>query len=375
MGLLDPAKPEVMEEFKKGISTDYDEVDMQALRKRYDHSKMEVIKLAEHAVPAEDMVIQGRLRNDPYRMSYFEDFATVRPHIDKRLAKKHTPVDTSARFMTPDEFGDDFLEFVRELDEKNGSSRDIVPMDQAYALYQEMRSRKLNKASGKALTKEELIAAMDRVIGAADFPSTSEGNDLERKGRSGQGKEGEGNEIELGSPASIDDLGAYKYLMERNPMTGFDGGINQTALVPGLPKEIPGVTGMYQQSEDSDSASLDPEGFYTEMMRKTGMSTKEIHNFFAQNSRVLVQRFVSNQTRLGKIRSCYALAIAGDKKGRLGIGEAKSVEPQTAWRKARLLAMQNLKPVRRYENRTIYGNVSAKVGATTVNLFSRPPGT
>jgi small subunit ribosomal protein S5 len=277
--------------------------------------------------------------------------------------------------MTPDEFGDDFVEYVRELDEMNGISRDIVPMDKAYALYQEMRSRKLSKASGKALTKEELIAAMDRIIGAGDFPSTSGAERFEKKGQSGQGMENKGGQTETGRATGIDDLGAYKYLMERNPMTGFDGGINQTALVPGLPKEIPGVTGMYQQNVDASSAILDPEGFYTEMMRKTGMSTRDIHKFYTQNSRVLVERFVSNQTRLGKIRSCYALAIAGDQNGRLGIGEAKSVEPNTAWRKARLLAMQNLKPIRRYEDRTIYGNVSAKVGATTVNLFARPPGT
>ncbi|PSR82234.1 hypothetical protein BD289DRAFT_371594 [Coniella lustricola] len=337
MGLLDPAKPEVMDEFKKGISTDYDEVDMQALEKRYDPLKMKVIRLAEKATPAEDMVVQGRLRNDPYRLSYVEDFATVRPHIDKRLPKRRLPVDTSARFMTPDEFGDDFLEFVRELDEKNGTSRDIVPMDQAYELYQDMRSKMMSKPSGKALTKEEL-------------------------------------EIELGSPEIVDDLGAYKYLMERNPMTGFDGGINQTALVPGLPKVIPGVTGMYQQPADPNAAALDPEGLFKEIVEKTGMSTEQIYRLFYKQSKILCVRFVSNQTRLGKIRSVYALAIAGNSNGRLGIGEAKSVEAPTAFRKARMLAIQNMKPIRRYEDRTIYGNVTGKSGATVVNLFSRPPG-
>ena len=34
-----------------------------------------------------------------------------------------------------------------------------------------------------------------------------------------------------------------------------------------------------------------------------------------------------------------------------------------------------MKPVPRYENRTIFGDLEHKVGATKVQLFARPPGT
>src|ERR1700761_8639650 len=37
-------------------------------------------------------------------------------------------------------------------------------------------------------------------------------------------------------------------------------------------------------------------------------------------------------------------------------------------------AIRNMKPIPRYEERTIYGDVTAKVGAVVVQLSSRPPG-
>ena len=58
----------------------------------------------------------------------------------------------------------------------------------------------------------------------------------------------------------------------------------------------------------------------------------------------------------------------------LGIGEGKSVEPEDARRMAIYKAIRNMKPIPRYEQRTIYGEVKAKVGGTNVVISSRPPG-
>jgi hypothetical protein len=105
--------------------------------------------------------------------------------------------------------------------------------------------------------------------------------------------------------------------------------------------------------------------------QQTGFSPEELRRFRTKN---LVFHRVVNQTRKGKIQSLYALCVAGNENGLLGIGEGKAFEPEDAILKARLLALRNLMPVPRYEKRTVFGELHAKVGACTVTLMSRPPG-
>jgi small subunit ribosomal protein S5 len=90
--------------------------------------------------------------------------------------------------------------------------------------------------------------------------------------------------------------------------------------------------------------------------------------------KTLVVHGVTNQTRMGKIRSMYYLTIAGNQDGLLGVGEGKSVEPDEGRKQSVMAAIRNMRPVPRYENRTTFGNLERKVGATKVQLFSRPPG-
>jgi small subunit ribosomal protein S5 len=77
---------------------------------------------------------------------------------------------------------------------------------------------------------------------------------------------------------------------------------------------------------------------------------------------------------MGKIRSLYYLTIAGNQDGLLGVGEGKSVEPEEGRKQSVMSAIRNMRPVPRYENRTTFGDLEQKVGATKVQLFSRPPG-
>jgi small subunit ribosomal protein S5 len=88
----------------------------------------------------------------------------------------------------------------------------------------------------------------------------------------------------------------------------------------------------------------------------------------------LVQHRVANQTRMGKIAKQYILMIAGDRKGLLGIGEGSAVESEQALMKARRNAIRGMVPIPRYENRTIFGDIKGKVGATELELYTRPPG-
>jgi len=170
------------------------------------------------------------------------------------------------------------------------------------------------------------------------------------------------------SPKDVDEL---KYWLERSAMTDNNEG-SQTALAPALPHKVPGVAGLYKNQEDPADQGLDPEGVYQTLKKQTG---KPLKYLLGLKTKALASRMVANQTRLGKVRRTWTIYIAGDGNGQLGLGEAKSVEHRQAHEKARLLAIKNMRPIPRYEDRTIFGNVEAKVGATVVQLYSRPPGT
>ena len=106
-------------------------------------------------------------------------------------------------------------------------------------------------------------------------------------------------------------------------------------------------------------------------MKQTGFTRDQIRRF---RTKVLVEKRVTTVTRLGKIPSMYNLAVAGNGKGLLGIGEGKADEPETARQQATMAAIRNMVPIPRYEGRTIYGDVKGKVGAVELELMTRPPG-
>lgn len=387
MGLLDSSRPDIMDRFKNNVSADYDDTDIELLEKRYTPEQLEALVLGEVTVPAEDMVLQGRVRNDPYRMKHVEDFSHVQPIVDKR-AKTGRPIDTSGRWMTPDEFGDDFIRSAEEISGADKDRGDDVDVREAYRLFQDMRAQMGKKGDGEQLTSADMSEAMNRAMGPLAEEEEGEDQDeimapekeveMKDKIRAQLKKLGldapnldEADFEELPPEMDTGSL-SYKYIVERNSLTGFDGG--DTALAPTLPNKVPGVAGQYKAQMDAEDAALDPEGTYQELKSKTGLSVREIINLFNRHTKILVRRYVSNQTRLGKIRSTYVLAITGNEDGWLGMGEAKSVESETASNKAKLAAIRNMQPIRRYENRTIYGNVEAKVGGTIVQLYTRPPG-
>ncbi|KAL2864655.1 mitochondrial 37S ribosomal protein uS5m, partial [Aspergillus lucknowensis] len=127
----------------------------------------------------------------------------------------------------------------------------------------------------------------------------------------------------------------------------------------------------YDDGESQAPAEEEIPDALRTLMKVTGYTKAEIADL---KVRVVVERMVSNQTRLGKIRSNYFLAIAGNGNGLLGIGEGKSEEGGDATLQAKYRAIRSMKPIPRYENRTIYGDVKGKVGAVELQLMSRPPG-
>ncbi|KAK6363840.1 28S ribosomal protein S5, mitochondrial [Orbilia blumenaviensis] len=121
----------------------------------------------------------------------------------------------------------------------------------------------------------------------------------------------------------------------------------------------------FQQGEEEDENKI------KDLARLTGFSIRYLTTL---KIRELVSHRVTNQTRLGKIAKQYVLTIAGDGNGMIGIGEASSTTMELASRLSQYQAIKNLRPIIRYEDRTIYGNVKVKLGAVEVQLMSRPPG-
>lgn len=133
---------------------------------------------------------------------------------------------------------------------------------------------------------------------------------------------------------------------------------------PQIAPTSPGRPSRQQVAEDTDPRIL-------RLSQQTGMTPEQIRRLRVKN---LVNHRVVNQTRLGKIQSMYYLTIAGNENGMIGIGEGKAIENEDASKQAMMNAIRNMRPVPRYEDRTIYGDVEAKVGASVVQLSARSPG-
>ncbi|KAK9458224.1 ribosomal protein S5, N-terminal domain-containing protein [Dipodascopsis uninucleata] len=91
--------------------------------------------------------------------------------------------------------------------------------------------------------------------------------------------------------------------------------------------------------------------------------------------RPLVVKYVSNVTRLGKIRSYYCLTVVGDQNGMVGIAEGKDRESvSNAVTKSKWKAIKNMVYIPRLNKRTIYGNLKKSYHGVDVELWSRPAG-
>jgi small subunit ribosomal protein S5 len=226
MGLIEGRQGEV-EALSSNLKP-YSPLELKLLQMKYTPEQIDAIKAGEESVDAQDMIRQGRFRTDPMRIDYIDDFATLRPGIDR------------------------------------------IPAD-------------------------------------VEVPKT-----LKRK-------------------ASSDDKSK-------------DGKPETSAV--------------------NDQQML-------RLSQQTGLAVEDIRRL---RTKMLVTHRVVNQTRMGKIQSLYFLTVAGNGDGMLGIGEGKAAEDEDGRRQAMMNAIRNMKPVPRYEGRTIFGESEAKVGATIVQLSTRPPG-
>lgn len=123
------------------------------------------------------------------------------------------------------------------------------------------------------------------------------------------------------------------------------------------------------QGREVKATEFTPE--LVRLMQMTGMDARQLGRLKVKT--IFIDR-VSNQTRLGKIHKTKFVSIAGNGQGLLGIGEGSGIDATSSRLQSQYRAIRSMQPIRRYEQRTIFGTVNGKVGATELELYSRPPG-
>uniref|UniRef100_A0A0D2XAQ0 Uncharacterized protein n=1 Tax=Fusarium oxysporum (strain Fo5176) TaxID=660025 RepID=A0A0D2XAQ0_FUSOF len=80
-----------MDKYKQDKFADMSKQDLESLKASYTPEQLEAIELGEKAINPEDMIIQGRLRDDPYKPTYIEDYAVLDPRYDIKPEIEGTP--------------------------------------------------------------------------------------------------------------------------------------------------------------------------------------------------------------------------------------------------------------------------------------------
>ncbi|KAG6011773.1 hypothetical protein E4U54_007911, partial [Claviceps lovelessii] len=389
MGLLNPS---VLSKYRQEKLPDYTEEELERLKQKYTPEQLEALRAGEEAIDPDDMIMQGRLRDDPYRPTYIDDYAVIDPRIDVKPKVDVTP--REPEWLDHNEWVDKFGSTMSQLTDKTTSHQLTRAMVRALR-----RVKESNGADLIDLTEEELKdIENDPELLKKYLVVEGEEGEQKKKNRGLDGSEaGVDNAAEEEAEADLlteaqarklDEAVDAEWKQELDKLSSMtdpsevepsnlellaDGpaGINRAYSAEAVELgKVPGVEGLYKSAADPEDEGQDDGGHYQEIKRLTGMTLKDIQSIYRK---VLVTRWVSNQTRLGKVRSTSVVAIAGNGNGRLGLGIAKSTEAGLAAETAQLLAIRNMKPIRRYENRTIYGNSKAKVSGTVVELFTRPP--
>lgn len=326
-GITTPRRP-AREVFKK-----YTEEERALLAKKYTPEQIQAIEAGEEAVSPEDLDVHGVIRTDLGALPYLDDLSETRSVLD-RTPRYAGPVDARPRLMTEAEMYQNWT----EVEEQFKRERDAEWLNNPPP--PETEEDNLGP-DGQPLSPEEMIPRRDK-LSRLDYMKI---------------------EDRLSS-----FMGADGKAIPREHEIDF--------TAPGLPKKFlekgdqPAGKSEAEMAKEADPR--DPDGLYNRLMKQTGLTLDDILDY---KIKVLVKHRVVNQTRLGKIGSIYCLAIAGNGKGRLGIGEAKGQEMEETQQNARVAAIRSMRPIPRYEERTIFGEVDGKVSAVEVKLMSRPPGT
>lgn len=355
-----------MAEARKGYFLAYTEQEKQQLAKTYTPEQVAAIEAAEKAIDPADLATQAAPRRDPFKFGYLEDFSRVESTIDKRPSKlrgegeDYENVRDYAKFTQPEDkmkqIADVLLEPGMEDEEGLGSERDTFA-----------------ELWAKALSDTNDMPISDGMQEALDFDTGDNRNidvDTMVDATSAALQYQQAKAAPPASGAKESKMTTYAKI--QSLLREYDNHHDPPDVAPDIPKiNDPGVRWETPGDEDASAADDETAVAYARLAKAINQSVETIRKY---RTKTLVTHRVVNQTRLGKIDSMYFLVVAGDEKGMVGIGEGKAAEGDEASRVARLNAIRNMKPIRRYENRTIFGEVKGKSGAAEVTLAARPPG-
>ncbi|KAK7513650.1 mitochondrial 37S ribosomal protein uS5m [Phyllosticta citriasiana] len=309
-----------IQEMAETESPTYNEREKELLKRKYTPEQMAAIEAGEEAIDPVDLLWYGRDRTgDAMALRYRDELTKVQPLLDHKPRAELDPfANYDVRPKTEDEIVDDLAKFyVRE--------------------HKRVEALGLEEESPEA--EEEGKGFQIRHLEMLTSPRTFMHA-----------------ESEEGYKALEDE--SYSIVApEMRKLSELEGRDDNDGI---------------KLKEEEEEGAVDPEEQGRQRIRlATGLSDAEVRRL---RVKVLLSRRVVNQTRLGKIASMYYLTICGNGDGLLGIGEGKSTEPMDGRRQSILAAVKSMKPIQRYENRTIYGNIEGKVGAVELQLMTRPPG-
>ena len=124
----------------------------------------------------------------------------------------------------------------------------------------------------------------------------------------------------------------------------------------------------WEEVEDEFHEREDGEDEHAPVLPLGRQELEKLHRF------PLITRRVTQQTGKGKIHRRGVLVVVGNGNGLVGYGEAKHDEGARATARAFAMAVRNMDYVDRFEGRTIWTEMSSKLGATRIILRPRPVG-
>ncbi|KAL9100664.1 MAG: hypothetical protein Q9163_003991, partial [Psora crenata] len=93
----------------------YTEEDLAKLRQMYTPAQMAAIEAGEAAIDTKDLAEQARFRDDPFAITYDDDFSKRDPTLDKAVRAPEENYDPTSRFKTGEEITADFADWVDKL--------------------------------------------------------------------------------------------------------------------------------------------------------------------------------------------------------------------------------------------------------------------
>lgn len=314
----------------------YNKAEREAMKHYYSPEQMDALVEAEKAIDPRDLVTQGRMRNDQWVPKYIDDFAYVDPFLDFKQLKEPTYA-KPLREITGDEFMTRLIQRMKDP----RTTDELFDASDKLELQPDVKEFLWKLRRWKGTDKDEYVR--DILHRYVPIPEAN--------------------------PATvINDLG----IDPSDPFWLAEGPSRETLMDPAYDvttQNIPKMNDPHLRWPNSDETA-ESIGL-RRVAQETGFSLDRLKGFRIKN---LVFKRVVNQTRLGKIASLYCLTVAGNRNGLIGLGEGKSSEPLDARRQAMLNALRNMKPIHRYENRTIFGQIKKKVGGTEVEITAKPPG-